>query len=59
MYSESRIRDAKVFAKLEPTGELPPENIARVRSHLATPFRNVHDDDLSWLGFWIVLESAR
>lgn len=44
---------------MEPTGKLPPENIARIRPHLAKPFRDAHDDDLSWLGFWIVLESTR
>lgn len=39
---------------LEPTLLADKRDIEEVRPHLATPFRAVSDEDLSWLGFWLV-----
>lgn len=59
-----RYRDILASCKLklramEPTGKLPTADIARIRPHLAVAFAHAEDDDLSWLGFWMILESAR
>jgi hypothetical protein len=40
--------------KLEPTSCASAQDVADVRPHLAGPFRTLSDDDLSWLGFWLV-----
>lgn len=40
---------------LEATTRAAPQDIAAVRPNLATPFRGLSDDDLSWLGFWLVM----
>lgn len=39
---------------LEPTYRARPEDIAAVRPRLAAPFRGLPDEDLAWLGFWLV-----
>ena len=41
---------------IEPSGRLPAADVARVRPHLESAFRTTSDDDLSWLGFWMILE---
>lgn len=56
-------RDAARAAGLEivamsPTGRARAEDVAEVRPHLAAPFRGLPDDDLAWLGFWIVCRPA-
>lgn len=38
---------------LAPTQIAAPEHLAQVRDALALPFRNVSDEDLAWLGFWL------
>jgi SAM-dependent methyltransferase len=38
---------------LEATKLATTEQVAEVRSLLATPFRGVSDEDLRWLGFWL------
>lgn len=40
--------------KLEATLRAEPRDIADVRPHLAAPFRHLADEDLAWLGFWLV-----
>jgi hypothetical protein len=40
--------------RLEPTIRARPEDIAGVRRHLAEPFRELSEEDLAWLGFWLV-----
>lgn len=40
---------------LESTSIASPENLAEVRALLAEPFQGLTDEDLSWLGFWLVL----
>jgi hypothetical protein len=41
---------------LKPTLCAAPHDIISVRKRLARPFRNLSDEDLSWLGFWLVCE---
>lgn len=40
---------------LEPTKSASPEHLTEVREVLARPFRGVTDQDLSWLGFWLLM----
>ena len=40
---------------MEPTGRLPSTDVERIRDKLATPLRGASADELSWLGFWMVL----
>jgi hypothetical protein len=40
--------------RLEPTILADPVDIAGVRRLLAEPFRDLSDEDLAWLGFWLV-----
>jgi hypothetical protein len=39
---------------LSPTGRVAQSDIEEVRPHLAAPFRDLSDEDLAWLGFWMV-----
>lgn len=39
---------------LEPTLRARPEDIIGVRPYLARAFRELTDEDLSWLGFWLM-----
>lgn len=43
-----------VLDLLQPTLQVAPEIVAEVRPHLAGPYRGVSDEDLTWLGFWLV-----
>lgn len=40
--------------RLEPTERASPAEVAQVRPMLAEPFRALDDEDLAWLGFWLV-----
>lgn len=40
---------------LEPTLLAEQSEIAEVAPYLAAPFKNIRSEDLSWLGFWIIL----
>lgn len=39
---------------LEPTLRAQTEDITKVRPYLASAFKELSDEDLSWLGFWLV-----
>ncbi len=41
---------------MRPTGKLAHTQVEKIRAELARPFRDVSTEDLSWLGFWMVLE---
>jgi hypothetical protein len=43
--------------KLEPTGRVSEADALFIRAHVDAAFRDVPIEQLSWLGFWIVLES--
>lgn len=42
------------LVELKPTLIASTEDIRNVRPHLAEAFKNLSDEDLSWLGFWLV-----
>lgn len=44
--------------KLEPTARLAAEQVARVEPHLSAVLHGVSSDELSWTGFWVILEPA-
>lgn len=68
MYSEKGVpnrlrinayRDAVAQSGLEmlvlkPTLLASPDDVRAVRSELATPFKDLSEEDLTWLGFWLV-----
>jgi len=43
-----------VLLRLEPTARAEAQDVQRVRARLAPPFRDTSDEDLAWLGFWLV-----
>lgn len=43
---------------LSPTVLAEKTDMAAVRPYLATSFRTISDEDLSWLGFWLVINKA-
>lgn len=57
-YRELVERNHLRFKELEHTGRLEPEQIERIRPSLAAGFRDIPTEELSWLGFWMVLEHA-
>lgn len=57
-YKELVGRHGLRFKALEHTGQLAPEKIDRIRPKLATSFRGIPTDELTWMGFWMVLERA-
>lgn len=55
-YRELLGRTSLQVTRLTPTLRADPGHIAAVRAGLATPFRSLSDEDLSWLGFWLVCQ---
>lgn len=45
--------------RLAPTTLADPADVAAVRPHLAAPLRGISEEDLAWLGFWLVCRRAR
>lgn len=43
---------------MRPTLLAQEYDVIDVRPHLASPFRDISDEDLSWLGFWMVLRKS-
>jgi hypothetical protein len=43
---------------LQPTVLADPREMQQVRPHLPGPFKAISDEDLSWLGFWGVLQKG-
>ena len=48
-------RSAFDVVLMEPTSLAPAETVREVRPHLAPVFATVSDEDLAWLGFWVLL----
>lgn len=46
------------LVQLEPTALASFAEIAEVRPHLAAEFRAVSDEDLAWVGFWMVVKKG-
>lgn len=42
-----------IDVQTEATHRLEPSVVETIHAHLATPFRNLSTEDLSWLGFWL------
>lgn len=57
-YKEVVGRSGLRFRTLVDTGKLEAEKIERIRPKLASRFRDVPTEELTWLGFWMVLERA-
>jgi SAM-dependent methyltransferase len=47
------------IASMVATGRARREDVTEVRPHLAAPFRGLSDDELAWLGFWMVCANRR
>lgn len=58
-YKECVNRSGLQFKTLAHTGKLNDEEIDRIRPKLATGFRDLPTEELTWLGFWMVLERGR
>lgn len=57
-YVEAAQQAGLRFRSLSPTGCLDAGHIEKLRPSLAPAFRHLPADQLSWLGFWMVLEPA-
>jgi hypothetical protein len=55
-HREAISRSGLRAVSLEPTRLADPREIEEVRPHLSRPFRSISDEDLSWLGYWAVLQ---
>ena len=53
-YRDAVARSGLEVISLSPTVHALPADIRAVRPSLAQPFRDLPDEDLSWLGFWLV-----
>jgi SAM-dependent methyltransferase len=53
-YREVLAGTGLVVLKLEATHRASPQDVAAVRDVLAMPFRSLSDEDLAWLGFWLI-----
>lgn len=53
-YREIVARLPLVLLRLEPTARAEAQDVQSVRGRLAVPFRETSDEDLAWLGFWLV-----
>lgn len=53
-YRDAVARSGLEVINLSPTVHALPTHIRAVRPSLAQPFRDLPDEDLSWLGFWLV-----
>jgi SAM-dependent methyltransferase len=49
-------RSGLVVRSIEATGRLDAKDVERIRGFVAAPLRGATDDELSWMGFWMVLE---
>lgn len=53
-YRDAMRRSGFETLLLLPTDVVEASVVHEVRPHLASPFRSLSDDDLSWLGFWLI-----
>lgn len=57
-YRETLSANSLRTTLLKPTILADQRDIEEVRPYLAAPFRAVSDEDLSWLGFWLVCDKT-
>lgn len=53
-YREAVAQSGLEVIALTPTVRASPDDVRAIRPELAAPFRKLPEDDLSWLGFWLV-----
>lgn len=53
-YRDAVAQSGFELIKMQPTARASMEDVRTVRPQLATPFRALSEEDLSWLGFWLV-----
>lgn len=53
-YRDAAAQSGLEIVALKPTLLALPEDVRAVRPELAMPFKNLSDEELSWLGFWLV-----
>lgn len=57
-YREALLENGLRTILLKPTILADQRDIEEVRPYLATPIRTISDEDLSWLGFWLVCDKS-
>ena len=57
-YRDTMHRSGLATILIQPTELADKSTIDEVRPYLASPFKPLSDDDLSWLGFWLVCRKA-
>lgn len=57
-YKEAACASGLHTLLLRPTQLAEKQDITAIRPYLAAPFRDISDEDLSWLGFWMVLKKV-
>lgn len=53
-YRDAVAQSGFELVSMTPTVLASPDDVRAVRPDLAKPFRGLPDDDLSWLGFWLI-----
>jgi hypothetical protein len=53
-YRDAIAQSGLELIAMKPTLRASPDDVRAVRPELAAQFRNLSDEDLSWLGFWLV-----
>lgn len=53
-YRDAAAQSGLEILTLKPTLLASHDDVHAVRSELATPFKDLSEEDLSWLGFWLV-----
>ncbi|MBW8305477.1 MAG: class I SAM-dependent methyltransferase [Thiobacillus sp.] len=53
-YRDAVAQSGLEMLTLKPTLLASPDDVCAVRPELATPFKDLSEEDLSWLGFWLV-----
>lgn len=53
-YRDAVAQSGLEILTLKPTLLASPDDVCAVRPELATPFKDLSEEDLSWLGFWLV-----
>jgi SAM-dependent methyltransferase len=55
-YRGALARTGLRVVRMIPTQRANDRDVAEIRERLARPFRDLADDDLAWLGFWLVCD---
>ena len=55
-YRDEVAKTGLELRRLQPTERALLEEVISIRPYLAQPFRGLSDEDLTWLGFWLICE---